>query len=76
MRPPQQLQRVLIPQIDASLKADRQRTLGNFLQQHPHLLADTENLIDEINIVDPARDQLIDLLQHLVQLALPELIAE
>ena len=38
--------------------------------------SDAENLVDEIDVVHAARDQTVDLQQHLVNAALAELVAE
>src|SRR5262249_30618329 len=49
---------------------------GNPLQQPLHVLAGTKDLIDEIDVIDSARNQSPDLFQDCFYLALAEFVAE
>ena len=70
------IQGLFIPEIDARLKADLYRTLSNAFEQTSHILADAEDFIDEINILDAACDQGIHFLENGVDAALAEFIAK
>ncbi len=60
----EQVERFFIPEIDACLKADGHWTVRELFQQLADLLAYAEDLVDEVDVVDAARDQLVDLRQH------------
>src|SRR5579864_5661463 len=70
------VQSFFIPEIDARLKSDFYRTLSDAFEQAINILADAENLVDEINVLDAARNQRIHFLQNGLNAALPEFIAE
>src|SRR5713226_1818876 len=59
-----------IPEINASLEADLDRALGNSFQQAMNILPNTENFIDEIDVLDPARNQRIHFLENCINAAL------
>src|SRR5882724_1870682 len=72
----QQIQSFFIPEIDAGLEANLHRTLGNSFQQAMNVLPNTENFIDEIDVLDPTRNQRIHFLEHCINAALAEFIAK
>ena len=76
MRAAQQLDGLLVPEIDAALEADRQRSFGDFFQQRSNLLANAENLVNEVDVIDAARHEGIDFGKYGADVALAEFIAE
>src|SRR5215472_4532953 len=72
----QQLQRFLVPEIDAGLTTDLYRTFCNLLQQAADVCANSENFVDEINVADAAGDQRIHFPEHGIHAALAKFIAE
>ena len=57
----EEIEGLFIPEIDAGLEADGDGTGGDGFEQRANLLADAEDLVDEVDVVDAARDELIDL---------------
>src|SRR5579871_3522019 len=70
------IQSFFIPEINARLKADLYRTLSNALQQTTNIFTDPKDFIDEINVLDAARDQRIHFLENGMHAALAEFIAK
>src|SRR5216684_7659337 len=76
VRAAKKIKSFFIPEIDARLEADFHRTLGNPFEQAKNIFAHAENLIDEIDILDAARNQRIHFLQHRVNAALAEFVTK
>src|SRR6185503_11162976 len=76
MRTRQQVQTLLIPQVDACLKPDGDRPLGDLFQQPAYRFAYPENLIDEVDVVDSPRNQLINFGDDCLESSLPILVPE
>ncbi len=57
---PSRSSRVLVPEVDAGLKADRDGTVGDRFEQLADLFADAEDLVDEVDVVHAAGDELVD----------------
>ena len=76
MRSSQQIKTLFIPKINARLKTDAYRPLGNTFEQTPDILSYTKDLVDEVDIVNTACNYAIHLGEDLIHVALAELIAE
>src|SRR5215831_4889163 len=72
----QQVQSFFVPEIDARLKADLHRTPGNAFQQAAHVLSNTKDLVDEIDVLNAAGNQRVHFLEHRIHGALAEFVAE
>src|SRR6202023_3266994 len=72
----QQVQRLLIPKINPGLDADLDGTPGNFLEQPAHIVPNTKNLINEVDVLHTTRYQGINLLHQGFNATLAKLIAE
>src|SRR5579884_3514476 len=76
MRPAEQVERLLVPQVNARLEADLEIAFRDPFQQAQHIFADAEDLVDEVHVIDAARHQLIDLRQESLNIALAKLVPE
>ncbi len=65
----EELEEVLVPEIDTGLEADGDGTPGDLFQQRTDLLADAEDLVDEVDVIDAAGDELVDLVEDGVEIA-------
>src|SRR5689334_22735891 len=72
----QQVERFLIPEIDARLESNLHLPLGNPLQQAADILPNPENLIDEVDVFHATSNQGVHFLKQISDFALAELIAE
>src|SRR5579859_2015453 len=74
--PPQKIQSLFIPKINPGLQADLDGALRNGLQQQAHILPDSKDLVNEVNVLHTARHQDVDLLQHGRNGTLTEFVAK
>ena len=72
----EQVERLFIPEIDSGLKTERDGAVGELFKQCTDLLADAEDLVDEVDVVDAASDELIDLGKDLSEVALAVFVTE
>ena len=66
----------LVPEIDAGLEADGDGALGELFEQSFDLPADAEDFVDEVDVVDAAGDELVDLVEDGGKIAFAVLVAE
>ena len=72
----QEVERFLVPQVDARLQADGDRPLRKLLQQPADVLANSKNFVDPVNVLHAARDQRVNFRQHRFDITLAEFVSK
>jgi hypothetical protein len=72
----EQIKRLLIPEVDSCLQPNRDLSFREFLQELANRLADTEDLVNPIDVINSTRNERVHFLQYGIDIPLPELISE